>query len=180
MGATPWRFKSSQPHLLFSSEKSGFRSSRWHPDFPDFSPLWTKWGQHGLCVGFESPVFSRQPTDNSAMASLVKRNDSYRIVFRFGGREFSRSLKTTDEKSAALTRARLEDNLRRLKLSTLTIEPEDDVVAVPLSSGLARSWPPADSSSCAWWWSAASTTCYVHGSLVTTPAKICRRDEARE
>ena len=77
------------------------------------------------------------------MASLEKRNDSYRIVFRFGGRKFSRSLKTTDEKSAALSLARLEDNLRRLELGTLTIEPDDDVVAVLLSSGRISRRPQA-------------------------------------
>lgn len=77
------------------------------------------------------------------MASLEKRNDSYRIVFRFDGQKFSRSLKTNNEKSATLSLARLEDNLRRLELGTLTVEPEDDIVSVLLSSGRINKRPTA-------------------------------------
>jgi len=77
------------------------------------------------------------------MASLEKRNDSYRIVFRFGGQKFSRSLKTNDETSAALSLARLEDNLRRFELGTLTVEPEDDIASVLLSSGRINKRPTA-------------------------------------
>jgi len=68
-------------------------------------------------------------------------NDSDRIAFRFGGQKFSRSLKTNDETSAAL--ARLEDNLRRLELGTLTVELEDDIASFLLSSGQINKRPTA-------------------------------------
>lgn len=69
------------------------------------------------------------------MASLEQRNGTYRIVFRFGGQKFSRSLKTSDIKAAESSLARLEDNLHRLEVGTLTIEDGDDVAAFLLSSG---------------------------------------------
>lgn len=53
------------------------------------------------------------------MASLERRNGSFRIVFRYAGRKFGRSLKTANEKAATACLARLEDNLRRLELGTL-------------------------------------------------------------
>lgn len=75
------------------------------------------------------------------MASLELRNGSYRVVFRFGGQKFGRSLKTKDKQQADLAMARLEDNLRRLKLGTMSIEPGADIPTVLLSSG-AYAKPP--------------------------------------
>lgn len=49
------------------------------------------------------------------MASIEFRGSSYRIIFRYAGEKFSRSLKTENLKSANASRARLEDNLRRLE-----------------------------------------------------------------
>lgn len=60
------------------------------------------------------------------MASLEKRNGIFRVVFRFSGQKFSRSLKTSEEKSANLSLARLEDNLRRLELGTLSDQEARD------------------------------------------------------
>ncbi len=63
------------------------------------------------------------------MASIELRNGTYRIVFRYGGQKFARSLKTTELSEANLALARLQDNLRRFELGTLLIES---------SMGLAR------------------------------------------
>lgn len=70
------------------------------------------------------------------MASLEQRNGNYRIVFRFAGHKYSRSLKTDDGKAAAGSLARLEDNLRRVELGTLTVPSDADVVTFLLSDGL--------------------------------------------
>ena len=53
------------------------------------------------------------------MPSLEKRNGKYRVVFRFGGQKFTRSLRTGSEKAALTSLERLDDNLRRLELGTL-------------------------------------------------------------
>ena len=55
------------------------------------------------------------------MASLELRKGKYRVVFRYGGQKFSRSLRTEDEHKAKLSLARLEDNLSRLELGTLDL-----------------------------------------------------------
>lgn len=53
------------------------------------------------------------------MASIEQRGCSFRVVFRYRGRKFTRSLLTADERQASATLARLEDNLRRVELGTL-------------------------------------------------------------
>ena len=50
------------------------------------------------------------------MASLERRGNRFRILFRFGGEKFSRALKTNSEKTALAAVARLDDNLRRVEL----------------------------------------------------------------
>lgn len=69
------------------------------------------------------------------MASIEKRGHSYRIVFRFDGRKFTRSLKTSSERDATASLARLEDNLRRVELGTLSIPEGSDVATFLLSDG---------------------------------------------
>jgi integrase len=69
------------------------------------------------------------------MASLEKRADNFRIVFRFGGRKFSRALKTHSDKAATVCLARLEDNLRRLDLGTLALPDGADIASFLLSDG---------------------------------------------
>ncbi|QDV23422.1 hypothetical protein [Aureliella helgolandensis] len=56
------------------------------------------------------------------MASLELRNGTYRVVFRYGGQKFARSLKTNQPSAAKLALARLEDNLRRVELGTLVLD----------------------------------------------------------
>ena len=77
------------------------------------------------------------------MASLEKRADRFRIVFRFGGRKFSRALKTRSDKAAAGCLARLEDNLRRLELGTLAVPDGADVASFLLSDGKMDGKPKA-------------------------------------
>ena len=87
--------------------------------------------------------FFRNKRKNPSMASLEKRSDKFRIVFRFGGEKFSRSLKTRSDKAAAGCLARLEDNLRRLELGTLTLPDGADVASFLLSDGKYNEKPKA-------------------------------------
>lgn len=69
------------------------------------------------------------------MASLEHHYGSYRIVFRFAGRKFQRSLKTENERFAQATLARVEENLVRLELGQLLLPPGADVATFLLSDG---------------------------------------------
>lgn len=69
------------------------------------------------------------------MASLEKREGSYRVVFRFAGKKFSSSLRTRNRKAATASVARLEDNLRRLELGTLSFPDDADLAYFLLSDG---------------------------------------------
>jgi integrase len=69
------------------------------------------------------------------MASIEQRGRSFRVVFRYRGRRFARSLRTADEKQATATLARLEDNLRRVELGTLSVPEASDVATFLLSDG---------------------------------------------
>jgi len=97
----------------------------------------TKWGQHCECVALVSLVLSTTKERIQAiMASLEKRaRGGYRIVFRFAGQKFSRSLHTKNPRAANATLARLEDNLHRAELGTFPIPDGVDVATVLLSDG---------------------------------------------
>jgi hypothetical protein len=69
------------------------------------------------------------------MATLERRNGTYRVVFRFQGRKCSKSLRTGTERSATAALARLEDNLHRIELGTLEVPPESDLATFLLSDG---------------------------------------------
>jgi hypothetical protein len=65
------------------------------------------------------------------MATLEKRaRGSFRLIFKFGGERYAFSLKTADLRIAEASRARVEDQLRRVSLGTLRIPPDADGVAV--------------------------------------------------
>lgn len=72
------------------------------------------------------------------MASLEKRGQSFRIVFRYGGIKYGRSLETTSERTAQAALARLEDNLHRLQIGTLEIPPQGDLASFLLADGRLR------------------------------------------
>ena len=67
------------------------------------------------------------------MASLEKRTGSYNIVFRFGGRKFTRSLKTANRRDAESRRQRLEENIRLVESGRIEIPPDADLPAFLLS-----------------------------------------------
>jgi len=69
------------------------------------------------------------------MASLENRTEHFHIVFRHRGRKITRSLKTTNEKTARASLARLEDNLGRVELGTLDIPEGVDAATFLLSDG---------------------------------------------
>ena len=69
------------------------------------------------------------------MASLEQRNERFRVVFRYAGEKYARSLKTASEKVANASLARLEDNLRRVELGTLTVPDHADLPSFLLSDG---------------------------------------------
>ncbi len=69
------------------------------------------------------------------MAWLEKRNDGFRICFRFSGQKFTRSLLTHDARAANGALARLEDNVRRLELGTLETPESGDLSTFLLSDG---------------------------------------------
>jgi len=69
------------------------------------------------------------------MASLDNRTGHFHIIFRYRGRKITRSLKTTSEKTARASLARLEDNLGRVELGTLDIPEGVDAAIFLLSDG---------------------------------------------
>ena len=75
------------------------------------------------------------------MPSLEQRNGRYRVVFRFAGEKFSRSLKTKNGDNAECSLARLKDNLRRAELGHLVVPEGADVAAFLLSDGRAVAKP---------------------------------------
>jgi hypothetical protein len=69
------------------------------------------------------------------MAWLEKRSESYRIIFRFGGRRFARSLDTADRREAKSALTRLEDNLRLVEVGRLDVPPGVDLFSFLVSDG---------------------------------------------
>src|SRR5262245_9866927 len=54
------------------------------------------------------------------MASLERRGNRFRVIFRLGGRKHHVNVKATDEKDAEAYRVRLEENLRLVERGRLT------------------------------------------------------------
>lgn len=84
------------------------------------------------------------------MASIEKRGEAFRIVFRHGGIKYARSLATSDERTARSSLVRLEDNLHRLAIGTLAVPTGTDLVdflltdgRAPVKSTVARSVEPS-------------------------------------
>lgn len=70
------------------------------------------------------------------MASLQRRSKGgYRIVFRFAGQKYSRSLGTMTKRVADAALARLEANLHRIEIGTLKLPDDADIASVLLSGG---------------------------------------------
>src|SRR4051812_34857370 len=69
------------------------------------------------------------------MATIEKRGNSFRLVFRFAGKRFRRSLKTNDHTAAQSALARLKDNLRRVELGLLDVPGNADIMTFLVSDG---------------------------------------------
>ena len=61
------------------------------------------------------------------MAFLENRNGNYRIKFRFEGKQFSRSLKTSNGAQAQLAKGQIERNLELVSLGLLEVPDDCDV-----------------------------------------------------
>ena len=75
------------------------------------------------------------------MASLEQRGKSF-LIIRFKGQRFTRCLRTRDEKVATAALHRLEDNLRRVELGTLTVPESLDPADFLLADGTRPSAKP--------------------------------------
>jgi integrase len=75
------------------------------------------------------------------MASLELRGGSYRVKFRYGGRQLGCSLKTADERAATAKLKRLEANLHEVEIGRLTVPPGADVPVFLLWDGKANDRP---------------------------------------
>jgi len=69
------------------------------------------------------------------MASLEKRSDSYRIVFRYGGRKYRHELKTGNEREANALLGRLEGNLILLERGKFDPPGDGELALFLLSDG---------------------------------------------
>ena len=67
------------------------------------------------------------------MAWLEKRGDTYHIGFVHGGKHFSRSLKTNQERKAMGAKSRLEENLIDVERGRLEVPLGADLAAFLLS-----------------------------------------------
>ena len=69
------------------------------------------------------------------MASLERRGDKFRIVFRYAGRKYQHPVRTHSEREASAVRERLEENLRLLERGRLTLPPDADLPTFLVSDG---------------------------------------------
>lgn len=129
MGVNPVEVRVLFPALT----QQGLRANR--PESFIFGKwrMGTKWGHDCVSVEIASLVLSDDQSENRTMASLEQRNGNYRVVFRLNGDKFSRSLHTDNETAATASLARLEDNLRRVELGTLSIPVNADIPTFLLS-----------------------------------------------
>ena len=72
------------------------------------------------------------------MASLEKRGRTFRVVFRYQGEKYTRALSTRSEIAAKAALARLEDNLHRLELGTLSLPTGGDLISYLVGDGATK------------------------------------------
>src|SRR5262245_52316882 len=77
------------------------------------------------------------------MANLGMKNGTYLARFRLGGREYKRSLKTADRKSAELAMHRVEAVLHQLALGYSKVPAGVDPGDYVVSGGTLEAAPPA-------------------------------------
>jgi hypothetical protein len=69
------------------------------------------------------------------MANLDKKNGVYLARFRYLGKEFKRSLKTSDRQAADAAMHRIEDALHQLAINNKRVPSGDDPGAFIVSGG---------------------------------------------
>lgn len=69
------------------------------------------------------------------MASLENRTGYFNVVFRFGGKKYTRSLHTDDEKEANRLLANLEQTVRDVKSGRISLPADADIPTFLLSDG---------------------------------------------
>ena len=76
------------------------------------------------------------------MAWLTKRGNVFHLGFRYSGRVFRTSLKTTDRRTANAAVSRIDENIRRMESGRLTL-PDDtsDLATFLLSDRKLTAWP---------------------------------------
>src|SRR4051812_14584936 len=93
-----------------------------------------------LCNGKDLGRKGRR--EGNDVATLEKRNDSYRIIFYYQNVRFTRSLKTDSLKKANELKVRLEGNLELLEQGRLDYAPgKDDLPTVLLTDGKLNARP---------------------------------------
>src|SRR6185369_2244318 len=60
-------------------------------------------------------------TDNASMANLAQKNGTWLVRFRFLGKEFKRSLKTSNEREATAAQHAVEWTIHRLETGQLQL-----------------------------------------------------------
>ena len=79
------------------------------------------------------------------MASLEKRNHSFRVVFMYGGKRYSYSLKTDRREEAEALRGGVEKTLMRLGQNLLQLPVGADIIAFVQGDGALPETPqPAE------------------------------------
>jgi integrase len=78
------------------------------------------------------------------MANLGNKNGVYLARFRYQGKEYKKSLKTTDRKAAEGAMHRVRDVLHRLTIGTLTVPEGADTGDFILSGGTSTAPPPKE------------------------------------
>src|SRR5690242_19329964 len=77
------------------------------------------------------------------MASLEQRGGKFRIVFRYRGQKYTRSLNTKSPRAAAGVLARVEDNLMRLELGHVVVPEGAELATFIVSDGRLEQRPAA-------------------------------------
>ena len=75
------------------------------------------------------------------MAGLELRNGRYKVIVRFGGKRFVRSLKTDKEKDAVTKKLRIEETLKLIESGRIELPRDVDFMTFLLSDGKLSSKP---------------------------------------
>ena len=77
------------------------------------------------------------------MAGIERRNGRFNVIFRFDGRRFVRSLKTTDETKALMRRDEIQETIELVERGKLIVPNDADVVTFLMSGRKISTLPNA-------------------------------------